>query len=423
MSSPVSQDLLLLRGLMVQANWVRYAPTIDKLEDLDKPVRVLFRLIGDYFTTYAEEDSNIKAIHPTDLQAHFTRRYPKQDGMDLVVVALNRLSELDVTEPEILRAAINRFVEKHFLNKLLLSAVPVLEDDKETAIDTVTGLLEEYQQVAEGLDEEDGENFSPIQIEELLEYTEAEGLLWPVSFLNEALGPVRAGFLYHFFARPDSGKTSVACHTAAYFAYQLAKTTDCILYMNNEEHINRVNKRLVCALLGTTVEGLAQDPAAHQRAFNVKGGSRIVTKGDVQTVTEVERWISTYRPKVVIIDVGPKVQPITTSKDTNSVEQKHLAYKRFRELANRYDCAIITTGQADGTAEGKKYLKMGQMDGSKVGIPSELDAAIGIGIGDADGVRYFSVCKNKILGTYDKSFPYVLNPQTSRFRPQQSEGE
>lgn len=401
---------LVLRGLLNYKNYVRYAGVINKLRDVDKSFRVLFSLIADYYTRYPTAD-----IPPQNLLAFFTVQYPDPSGLELAHDVLKQMVDMDITQDDILKQAMNRFTEKYFLNQIVQACIPVLEDQEPTAVEQVQEYLTQLRQVTDDI--ADSASWEPIQIRDVLEYTESEGLTWVVPILHEALGPVRNGFLYHLYARPDSGKTSLCCHLAAHFAFQFRRTDECILYLNNEEHINRVRRRILCALLNVTPSDLISNEERLQGEFERKGGGRIISFGDCQSVVEVERYISTFAPRVVFIDTGPKVAPLGSST-ASEPERKHQTYKRLRELANQYACAIITTGQADASADGKRYLTLSQMDGSKVGIPSELDAAIGIGIGTASQVRFFSVTKNKILGTYNKSGPYVLNSVTSRFAPQ-----
>jgi len=50
-------------------------------------------------------------------------------------------------------------------------------------------------------------------------------------------------------------------------------------------------------------------------------------------------------------------------------------------------------------------LQLNHMDSSKIGIPGELDFAIGVGSIEEIGyeeVRYLSVCKNKLKGMHGK---------------------
>ena len=58
--------------------------------------------------------------------------------------------------------------------------------------------------------------------------------------------------------------------------------------------------------------------------------------------------------------------------------------------------------QAGGTAEGKKYLDMNDVDSSHTAKQGEADWIIGIGKSNDPGfeaVRYLSVCKNKLPHT------------------------
>ena len=73
-------------------------------------------------------------------------------------------------------------------------------------------------------------------------------------------------------------------------------------------------------------------------------------------------------------------------------------YQWARELAKVY-CPVIGICQAGGTAEGKKYLDMNDVDSSHTAKQGECDWIIGIGKTNREGeefTRYLSICKNKL---------------------------
>ena len=69
-------------------------------------------------------------------------------------------------------------------------------------------------------------------------------------------------------------------------------------------------------------------------------------------------------------------------------------------MAKLYNTSIICLAQAVGEAENRKYLKLSDIYGSRVGIQGELDYAIGIGRTMDDlayaNVRFINIPKNKL---------------------------
>jgi hypothetical protein len=74
-----------------------------------------------------------------------------------------------------------------------------------------------------------------------------------------------------------------------------------------------------------------------------------------------------------------------------------------RELAKEY-CPVIGVCQADGSAEGQKWLTMDNVANAKTSKQAEADWILGIGKTHTDGdeyVRYLNISKNKLLGSED----------------------
>jgi replicative DNA helicase len=169
--------------------------------------------------------------------------------------------------------------------------------------------------------------------------------------------------------------------------------------MNNEEAIETCRMRLISSLTGWDAGQLEENPSGAEELFARKGGGKIHLIGGVSHITDVEKYIQQFNPVVTVIDQGPKV--MYPGKDLDSVERKQKLYNRLRELAKKYNTAIMTVGQADAEADNRKFLTLNNLDGSKVGIPGELDWCMGIGKLDDEayaGTRFLSICKNKLRG-------------------------
>jgi hypothetical protein len=137
-------------------------------------------------------------------------------------------------------------------------------------------------------------------------------------------------------------------------------------------------------------------------AWIKRGGENLKFIGSIAHISQVIQKLERFKPRVVIIDQGPKVQ---TYGNLEGVARLQQLYNQYRDLANEYDCSIITLGQADNLAENRKYLNLNNLDSSKVAIQGELDWCLGIGRIDTEGfeeVRYLNSCKNKLTGRYGR---------------------
>jgi len=92
-------------------------------------------------------------------------------------------------------------------------------------------------------------------------------------------------------------------------------------------------------------------------------------------------------------------------------------YGKFRELQKKFKIDIVTVGQADGAAEGKKWLRLTNMDYSKTGKPGELDWAIGIGASfdGPDYARYICICKNKMKDGHHGLYEVTIDAMIAQY--------
>ena len=100
-------------------------------------------------------------------------------------------------------------------------------------------------------------------------------------------------------------------------------------------------------------------------------------------------------------------------------------YQWARELAKTY-CPVIGICQADGTAEGVKWLTMAHVSNAKTSKQAEADWILGIGrTHDAgyEDVRHFCISKNKLVGDSDSipserhgRWDVLIEPLTARYK-------
>lgn len=233
----------------------------------------------------------------------------------------------------------------------------------------------------------------------LAAHVTAGGYEWRFDDLNEMAGPVRAGDFVLVVARPETGKTSFIFSELTHFATQMG-TGDKIVVFNNEEHGDKLLLRAYTTALDKpahAIAGMADPATAFVKALG--GEDRFLVYDDVGTSTyDVERVLSSVKPKVVVFNVLEKVRGFDKMDETQRL--KTLA-TWARGLAKRYECVVFAVWQADAGAEGERYIRKNQVYGSKTGAPSEADLIIGIGATfdpTESDFRFFHLSKNKLTG-------------------------
>lgn len=230
------------------------------------------------------------------------------------------------------------------------------------------------------------------------------------------IGPKEFGIV---FAAPETGKSAFVvsiCTGPGGFCEQGAK----VLYLGNEEDTKRTMLRAVQAWSGLTRQDIAQDPRRASDRF-VAIRDRIDMR-DTQdwSLDDAEAYIEKMKPDVIIIDQGDKIH--IGGNFSASHERLRELYRRFREMAKKYNCALIVVSQASAEAKGKTRLSPFEMEGSKIGKFAESDLIIGIGKmesnnvddTDVDYTRYLTVGKNKLSGWHG-TILCQIQPDISRY--------
>jgi hypothetical protein len=100
-----------------------------------------------------------------------------------------------------------------------------------------------------------------------------------------------------------------------------------------------------------------------------------------------------------------KVSLIGVSSDMPQHEKLRELYRRTRDLATKYNCAIFGYSQLSAEAEGRVNLNLSMMENSRTGKAAEADLMILIGkyaqidgSSENDPRRVFNIAKNKISG-------------------------
>jgi len=159
--------------------------------------------------------------------------------------------------------------------------------------------------------------------------------------------------------------------------------------------------RIYQAYFGVTLDVLMANVGKFKKAFNEQVGERFQLY-DSATISrrEVEKVVQRVQPSIVIYDQIDKIKGFNADREDLRLGT---IYQWARELAKGSHAAIGVC-QADGTAEGVRYLTMEHVANAKTAKQAEADWILGIGKVHDDNlqkVRYLNISKNKLFGDPD----------------------
>ena len=353
----------------------------------------LFNIIDLYYSKYI----NTITININELDIFYNSNYLLKDNERKELEALLKdVYEQDITNKE----AIIGLLEEH-RRRSLAGQVALMALDVEAGKKSTTELLElfnnfEHQEV-------EADEITPVDMDlENLYNTQVAtpGLRWRVRWLNQSLGSLRKGDFGFIFARPETGKTTFL---ASEITHMVSQTDGDILWFNNEEQGSKVAIRVYQAALGLNTGELFTNSESKQESYEALTGNRIVILDfeDSSNKARIEAVLKQYNPALIIFDQIDKIRGFKGER--NDLELKQI-YQWAREIAKTY-APVIAVSQANGDAEGKLFLTMDMVDGSKTAKQGEADWILGIGKeqDNTSRTRYFNISKNKLIGDSDTS--------------------
>lgn len=374
----------------------------------DKKYSRGFQIVFDQVRKYYNRDENVQLVDPDVLKAVLAESTMNDKHIAEFHQIVNDSLAIDISEVNVRNLVLS--AKKQELGLALASA---LIENKDTA-----DLLEHYQEVSrmteleeltdEGVELIDSSSFLSI----LREEADPAGRLvvYPTAISDRIGGGLRPGHHVVVYAPTEAGKTALTLTMAAGFARQRAPG----LYFGNEDRPQDMLVRLVSCLTGLTNEQVMRDPEAALAAADANGLAYVrFLSAAPGTPRQIEDFIKKYNPRWIILDQLRNV----AMKAEGRVQQLEAAACWARSIAKKYGLVVISVTQAADSAMGKEVLIVSDIDSSKVGIPSQADVLIAIGITPAlenQGVRCFTLPKNKLTGNHDH-FYVALNPAISRY--------
>jgi hypothetical protein len=388
-------------------NYINYRNYVRK-EDVLEELTPIFDAVDLWY----KNNSDKPAIE--DIANIVFSKPVREKDRDLVKQALMRLDTINGVE------TVQNLLESFKTNRTLL-------DLSSAAYDAQRGYkpLSEVIKLAKGLEE---------PVVEKVEYVTDDwhsifedvyltpGLRWRLDSLNKSLGSLRKGDFGFVFARPETGKTTFLASEASFMASQMDTSSGPILWFNNEEQGKKVKARLMQAALGATKEQILGHMERAIKKYSEVTHDKIKIHDSSSTHwREVEAVCKKESPSLIIFDQIDKVKGFSSDREDLVMGA---IYKWAREIAKEY-APTIGVCQADGTAEGEKWLHMGHVANAKTAKQAEADFILGIGRSNEQGfeyLRYLNISKNKLTGDKDTEsnrrhakIEVLIRPEIARY--------
>lgn len=380
----------LLSSEFYQENCNRVKPSI-----FDDTYTKLYKTIGEAHQRYSHDLSaaDISAIWAVN-NSTATRAEHE--------VFQDALTEVNAATPVSLDVA-KDVIEQLWRQETFREIAQLSLNASEGSMDILSKIYEKVEQVKEGLVAEDDLG-DPVtdDIHELLA-SASDAARWPfnIETLSRHVYGIGPSEFAVVFARPETGKSSFGVSLSAApggWCQQGAR----VLMLGNEESMKRTRLRAIQAWNGWSPKEVEAKPEEAVARFSAIKDRFIMKDVQEWDFSQVDRYITRFKPDIVIIDQLDKVN--IDGSFNSSHEKLREVYRRAREMAKRHECALVAVSQASADAEGRTRLDFSMMENSKTGKAAEADLIIGIGKhgqsddGEPDTMRFLNVSKNKLSG-------------------------
>jgi hypothetical protein len=400
-------ELALLKALLDKSNYLQYRNYLSK-DDFPKEIVPILFAIDEHYKTNTESPSVEDVANLT-----FGSGIP-QEAIPYVGKVLEGLKS-DAGKDSV-GVLLERVKNKAICQRLASAAINIVEGTGN--INSVMEIVEKLKAPVSTKVEYVTDNLDDI----LTDTVRKPGLRWRLNCLNKSLGSLRQGDFGVIFARPETGKTTFLSSEATHMSTQLQDNDGPILWFNNEEQGKKVKLRHYQAALGAKLSHIIREPERAKEVYAQLTKNKIklidkavITRGLVESICAAEK------PSLVILDQIDKIKGFNADRDDLVMGA---IYIWGRELAKTY-CPVIGVCQADGTAEGERWLYMNHVANAKTAKQAEADFIIGIGKSHEAGydyVRFINIAKNKLIGDPDTDpsmkhakLEVLIKPEISRY--------
>lgn len=408
----MSFDLDILRAFAEPDTYGRFSKYVRK-SSLGEETYRIFDAMGEWYK-HNHEPIMWSKFGPWFLLV----KYPKLDETKASIYrSMFATLSSPATRIEVpLDEVISGLVTRDYAAEIAEAGLKVADGDDPKGMERIGKLYEEWQERNGKLARLE-DSIVTSDILSVLESVGKGGFNWRLNCLNDSLGPLRQGDFIVVGTRPDTGKTTLLASESTFIATQDERP---VLWLNNEEGGKKVLRRIIQSALGWPTHKMETDTIAAAAEYKKLYGREdkfIVYDNAYISTKDVEALCKKYNPCLIIFDQLWKIKGYDSE---NEVTRLTMLFNWGREIAKAY-APVITVHQADGTAEGQKWIAMSQLYMSKTGIQGEADAIITMGRTPETGnSRYLYVPKNKMSGTVphlrNGKFELEIIGDTARFK-------
>jgi KaiC/GvpD/RAD55 family RecA-like ATPase len=212
--------------------------------------------------------------------------------------------------------------------------------------------------------------------------------------------------------RPDIGKSTFSVNFAVGLAIKQSQRT---LVVGNEDYIDVLKARAVSRATNLTAAEIEADPARAIALYQERGGEerlQFVQMFD-GNAGDLRPLIEEFEPTVIVLD---QIRGLASDADAE-VEKLEGKGRDFRRLLLEYKLIGLSVTQAGESAEGKAWLGMSDIYGSKTGLQGTADLIIAMGADEtmkSRGQRALSFPKNKLTSDPIGKEGLLVDIDTSR---------
>lgn len=407
------RDLLLL--LLRKDTFEQYFPYIDLpyIRDNYKELFHVYKTVEELHANFPEKNLDLNTV-----QTAFFVKYPDADK-EMYLGLFKTLSETTL-DPEVGVGILKDIKARK--TALKLSEVAFKFSSGHGKLEDIAQSFNDLEQSNEVVAEEF--EFVSDDLEALVkDVYQGKGLRWRLDSLNKSLGPLRKGNFGFLFARPETGKTTILASESTHMLTQLGQDDGPIIWFNNEQVGAEVMLTVYRAYFGVTLEQLLSNTRKFRDEFNARtqGRFKLVDNANIDKL-QVEKTLKHFQPSLIIFDQIDKIKGFAADREDLRLGS---IYIWARELAKEY-APTIGVCQADGSAEGQKWLTMDNVANAKTSKQAEADFILGIGKTHDEGseyVRYLNISKNKLLGSEETiphlrhgRFETLIEPEIARYK-------
>lgn len=394
---------ILSTALNSREHWQVLKDNLDK-QSLAPNGQLLFEAITKYYTT----DQDARSVDRELLCSTFDRTIESARVRQLLVSLIRELPA-DTSGANVLNEVKEH--KKHVIGSRLSHLLSTNGDPH-----AVADLMDQYRSIEMDVPanvDDSGEDAYTGQSIAALSNTSfsGEGLIevWPPVLNDQIDGGARRGHHILVFAPVEMGKTLVAVNMCAGFLKQGLK----VLYMGNEDPAADILMRMATRLTGRTKYEVVEDPQGTDQILNMRNwGLFTFVSMAPGNFNRVNHLVNIGGYDVVVFDQLHNFD-VNYGNRTESLERAAI---EARNVAKRHNVLVVSLTQAADSASGKRILSRGDVNGSNVGIPAQVDLMLGIGADasmEATNMRCITPVKNKLSGNHSPIM-VEIDPSTSR---------